>query len=68
MIDWLVYPVEFDRPRSNCSLLNRAACFQQMREPKLALTDVQHVLAFDPTNAKAIARKQVYEGQLAGGM
>ena len=51
----------------NC-FSNRAACFQQMREPKLALTDVQHVLTFDPTNAKALARKQVYEQQLAGGM
>ncbi len=47
---------------------NRAACFQQMREPSLALTDVKHVLAFDPTNAKGLARKQVYEQQVAGGM
>ena len=45
---------------------NRAACFQQMREPKLALADVTHVLTFDPTNAKALARKAVYEQQLAG--
>jgi tetratricopeptide (TPR) repeat protein len=44
---------------------NRAACFQQMREPKLALADVRHVLTFDPSNAKALARKTVYEGQLA---
>lgn len=47
---------------------NRAACFQQMREPKLALADVTHVLNFDPTNAKALARKQVYDGQVAGGL
>ena len=50
------------------SLADRAACFQQMREPKLALKDVEHVLQFDPTNAKALARKQVYEGQIASGM
>ena len=47
---------------------NRAACFQQMREPKLALADVKHVLRFDPTNAKALARKSVYEQQVAGGL
>ena len=40
---------------------NRAACFQQMREPSLALADVKHVLTYDPANAKALARKQVYE-------
>lgn len=51
----------------NC-YANRAACFQQMREPRLALTDVQHVLRFDPTNAKALARRTVYENQVAGGM
>jgi len=39
-----------------------------MREPKLALADVTHVLTFDPTNAKALARKQVYDGQVAGGL
>ena len=49
----------------NC-YANRAACFQQMREPQLALADTEHVLAFDPSNAKALARKQVYEQQLAG--
>jgi len=49
----------------NC-YANRAACFQQMREPNLALTDVKHVLTFDPSNAKALARKQVYEQQIAG--
>ena len=43
---------------------NRAACFQQMREPDLAKKDVMHVLTFDPTNAKALARKQVYDQQL----
>ena len=37
----------------------------QMREPSLALKDVQHVLRFDPTNEKALARKAVYEKQLA---
>lgn len=47
---------------------NRAACFQQMREPKLALTDVEHVLTYDPTNAKALARQQVYKGQVASGL
>ena len=51
----------------NC-YANRAACFQQMREPALALEDVKHVLTFDPTNAKALARKAVYEGQVAGGL
>ena len=45
---------------------NRAACFQQMREPTLALADVKHVLTYDPANAKALARKQVYEQQLKG--
>ena len=49
----------------NC-YANRAACFQQMREPQLALADTERVLAFDPSNAKALARKQVYEQQLAG--
>jgi len=49
----------------NC-YANRAACFQQMREPNLALTDVKHVLTFDPSNAKALARKHVYEQQIAG--
>jgi tetratricopeptide (TPR) repeat protein len=47
---------------------NRAACFQQMREPQLALADVEHVLRFDPGNAKALARKAVYDQQLAGGL
>ena len=47
---------------------NRAACFQQMREPQLALADVEHVLRFDPANAKALARKAVYDQQLAGGL
>lgn len=47
---------------------NRAACFQQMREPKLALEDVQHVLTYDPTNAKGLARKKVCDQQLAGGL
>lgn len=51
----------------NC-FSNRAACFQQMREPRLALSDVEHVLAFDPNNAKAIARRRVYESQIAGGL
>ncbi len=45
---------------------NRAACFQQMREPHAALTDVKLVLAFDPTNAKAQARRAVYEQALNG--
>ena len=44
---------------------NRAACFQQMREPKLALQDVNHVLTFDPANEKGVARKKVYEQQVA---
>ena len=47
---------------------NRAACFQQMREPKLALADVKHVLVFDPTNEKALKRKTVYEAQVKGGL
>ena len=59
-----------EMPMSSCDLAlncysNRAACFQQMREPKLALADVNHVLVYDPTNAKALARKQVYEQQVA---
>ena len=45
---------------------NRAACFQQMREPDLAKKDVEHVLRFDPSNEKALARKKVYDSQLAG--
>lgn len=51
----------------NC-FSNRAACFQQMREPALALADVNHVLVFDPANAKAHARKHVYQAQVAGGL
>jgi len=47
---------------------NRAACFQQMREFKLALSDVEFVLRFDPNNAKAQTRKQVFEGSVAAGM
>ena len=43
---------------------NRAACFQQMREPDLAKKDVEHVLRFDPSNEKALARKKVYEQAL----
>ena len=42
-------------------LSNRAACLQQMREPKAALADTLLVLEADPTNAKALARKQVCE-------
>ena len=49
----------------NC-FSNRAACFQQMREPDLAKRDVMHVLTFDPTNAKALARNEVYNQQLKG--
>eukprot|EP00316_Scyphosphaera_apsteinii_P004274 CAMPEP_0119316352 /NCGR_PEP_ID=MMETSP1333-20130426/39425_1 /TAXON_ID=418940 /ORGANISM="Scyphosphaera apsteinii, Strain RCC1455" /LENGTH=508 /DNA_ID=CAMNT_0007321973 /DNA_START=74 /DNA_END=1600 /DNA_ORIENTATION=+ len=45
---------------------NRAACFQQMREPEQALADVLHVLRYDPTNEKAQARRQVYEKAMAG--
>ena len=47
---------------------NRAACLQQMREPALALADVDHVLTYDPANAKALARKNVYELAVAGGL
>ena len=54
--------------RAGARLADRAACFQQMREPKLALADVEHVIRFDPKNAKALARKTVYENQVAGGL
>ena len=37
-----------------------------LREPQLALADVDHVLTFDPANAKALARRRVYLDQLAG--
>ena len=60
---------EIPLPSSDLALncySNRAACFQQMREPQLALEDVRHVLTFDPSNAKGLARKQVYEAQVAG--
>ena len=40
---------------------NRAACYQQMREPERGLADVRHVLAYEPDNAKALARRQVFE-------
>jgi len=45
---------------------NRAACRQQMREPEAALRDVEHVLRFDPANAKARARRAVCESALQG--
>ena len=56
------------RARARLCAADRAACFQQMREPKLALDDVDHVLRFDPSNSKALARKQVYIGQVAAGL
>ena len=40
---------------------NRAACRQQMREPEAALADAAAVLAVEPANAKALARKVVCE-------
>ena len=40
---------------------NRAACRQQMREPEAALADAAAVLAVEPANAKALARKAVCE-------
>ena len=40
---------------------NRAACRQQMREPEAALADASAVLAVEPANAKALARKAVCE-------
>jgi len=45
---------------------NRAACYQQMREPELALSDTVHVLKYDPQNEKALKRKQVYEQYMKG--
>ena len=42
-------------------LSNRAACLQQMREPRAALADTALVLEVDPANAKALARKRVCE-------
>ena len=40
---------------------NRAACLQQMREPRAALADTALVLEVDPANAKALARRRVCE-------
>ena len=45
---------------------NRAACYQQMREPERALADARAVLRYDPHNAKALARKQVMERAVQG--
>ena len=42
-------------------LSNRAACLQQMREPRAALADTALVLEVDPANAKALARMRVCE-------
>ena len=40
---------------------NRAAAYQQMREHKLALGDIMHVLSVEPQNEKACARLKVLQ-------
>lgn len=45
---------------------NRAACYQQMREPEKALADVRCVLKYDATDAKALARQQVNQRAVEG--
>lgn len=48
------------------SLISATTVRARRSRPNLALTDVKHVLTFDPSNAKALARKHVYEQQIAG--